>query len=120
MRKKIFRFLYFGGFIISGIPLLIAMMIWGQEASGMAKNIMLVIFCLGIIVTIASMFIALNWGLQTLKLCIQKKLPPPGAEPPVSAGVTAPLKPAPPANSAHAQPPKEDESPHNTQGEQKP
>lgn len=73
VRKKIFRSMFWGGWIVSGIPLSIAIIIWGQEASEAVKNIILGTLCLGIAISITSMFIALNWDLQTLQLSIQKK-----------------------------------------------
>lgn len=65
-RKKIFRLLFWGGWSLAGIPLLIATILYGQEANEIIKNIILATFCLGIGITIASMFIALNWDYQTL------------------------------------------------------
>lgn len=49
-----------------------------------------------------------------IKRGIEAHFLPSCAEPPEPAGITAPLEPKPPANSAHVQPPKENESPHNT------
>ncbi len=72
-RKKIFLLMFWGGWGIAGIPLLVATMLWGQEANDFVKNIILITSCLGIGTAIVSMCIALNWDFQTLQLSIQKR-----------------------------------------------
>lgn len=62
-RKKIFRLMFWGGWLIAWIPLLIATILWGQESNDIVKNIILTTsFFLGAWTAIASMCIALNLG----------------------------------------------------------
>lgn len=74
-RKKNFLLLFWGGWAISGIPLAIALLIWknSDESGEVVKYIILATSCLGIILAIGSLFIALNWDLQTLQHNIQKR-----------------------------------------------